>query len=335
MILGFLLFTSSIVMISEFDLEPPLHRTRDIRWKNQTTLLLAATFEGVRQFRVDSETPTFSPPLYPSCIRLLAWRIGWSGTNLVVGAPIREITWKPPSLGVCGKWNDTLELNWISDLDVFQDQLLWIGADLKDNLLCPEGALAWRTDLNTGLEMKTPVHFSRDGAGSPSMNNCGIFETGLVRFLENGWFVVVPGVEPGIYLYTDTGRLNRSWDTDELGINSVCNLDLEASIGFSTDHIRRHVDWLNHRMVVDEILPLGEEIGLVVRRVEKGHTKWDLLVLSKDGAAQQMSIPIEDDSPLAHIKGDAYGNRVALVIYSFSSSSEMKSRLVVMEVNGE
>jgi len=86
-----------------------------------------------------------------------------------------------------------------------------------------DGAIAWLGGLSEGAAGLKPIYFSVAGRGAQPMAECAVLELGAVRFLSDGSFLVVPGVEPGIYWYDAAGDLVRTWESEALGLGGLCS----------------------------------------------------------------------------------------------------------------
>jgi hypothetical protein len=66
--------------------------------------------------------------------------------------------------------------------------------------------------------------------------------------------------------------------------------------------------WLNQFQIIDEVLPLREGPGLVVRhRPESGRVRWSIALLSDDGGVNKwIVVPFEGRSIFARLSGDVW-----------------------------
>jgi hypothetical protein len=136
------------------------------------------------------------------------------------------------------------------------------------------------------------------------MSRCSAFPLGAVRFLPTGSLVVVPGVQPGVNLYDKSGQLVRTWESSSVGIDADCGGLTDRQGWYFDGHALERQAWLNKRRIVSTVLPFPQGPGLVVRRVEKGRTRWDLKLLRLDGAVQNFEIPIEGSNEIFNLVGD-------------------------------
>jgi len=224
------------------------------------------------------------------------------------------------------------------DIDVAGDRLLVLGTRMDYNApsghqFAPDGTIAWIGSLDKDLSDLRPVLADARGAGAPDYSACSTFGMGAVRFLGAGSFIVVPGVQPGAYLYDARARLVRTWDTVGLGLDSDCASLTEEQIGTMAVDFTARAAWLNRRRTLEEVLPLPEGPGLVVRRVVEGRVRWRLEVLGNSGVVGSYEIPIVPDSLRTHLRGDVRNGKIAFLVVSHSESvsdhRHPPSRLVI------
>jgi hypothetical protein len=201
-------------------------------------------------------------------------------------------------------------------IDARENQLLLLGTRRNDaGTYAPEGAIAWIGSLDKGLLDLKPVLLADSGPGAREMVACAAVPLGAVRFLADGSYFIVPGIQPGVRLYDPKGALVRTWDTGTLGIDTDCaSVSAEQTQLLNVDYPVR-VGWLNQRRIVDTAIALPDGAGVVVRRNEKGKTEWNLIVLSRDGATRSYRIPIEPHGEYFHLRGDYRAGRIAFLLY--------------------
>jgi hypothetical protein len=70
---------------------------------------------------------------------------------------------------------------------------------------------------------------------------------------------------------------------------------------------------LNGHRVVDEVLPLPDGPGLIVRQVRDGKVSWELDVLRPQGI-ERYEIPVPDASVDQRVSGDVRNGRIVLLV---------------------
>ncbi len=330
--------TPRIVSTVDVPLPRELSRAQDIRFEEDGALLISSGAAGVRRLQWENGGDVAVTPLGPradDCLSVYSSRLGYGGGTIAVAAPFHELAWTNLERAQeCGSAHDAGEFNFIGDLDTNGRQLLLIGARREhgSDLLCPDGAIAWLFDLSAGLRRKQTVFTLEPGA--VAMNSCGMFEVSVVRFLAGGRFVVVPGVVDGVHLYRGDGSLVRSWDAKTLGFDAACELTAREVELYSSDFEFRHLAWINARRIVDDVVPIGDDFGLVIREVTRAGPSWKLVIVPREGGRPH-SLPLAlgpGEDLLAHVRADTLGNQIALLVLQYARGSTVLPRLVVKEM---
>jgi len=288
-----------------------------LRYEDDHTLVLACFKLGTLELPIAGEnrTPRLLVPTSGPHSVFLSFYVGLSQQFLAVAAPVYQIAWM--SRAAPERFGE-MAVDSPVNIDVWQDRLLLIGYRKgPDGKRLTDGAMAWLGSLNDGLKDLKPVLFSLKGPGKNPFGLWNVVEAGKVRFLADGSFVIVPGVEPGIYLYGPDGHLTRTWDSEALGIDVASDDSTEHSNLIAADMAARAA-FVNARRLVDEILPLPQGPALVVRRVEGLSVHWTLKVLRPDGHVEEVNLPIEEGSPYWHVAGDVRGNRIMILLWEFA-----------------
>lgn len=203
----------------------------------------------------------------------------------------------------------------VVDMDLSGNRALLLGGRRgPGGQWCPDGAIAWTATLGETLEPLEPVFFSSVERAATTMGRCGIFKLGAVRFLPSGGFVVIPGVEGGVHLYGTDGMLRFVWTAEEVGFHSGCPLDEREQLELGMDPQGR-AEWLNQRSVVEEVLPLGDAFGVVIRHPVQQRVHWELIRLEKDGSMDRLQLPFTSEQPFTRLRGDARGEDLVFLLY--------------------
>lgn len=305
--------------------EEPLSAAIEVRWASPDALWLGLGRKGVLKVRPGenglavAETPAIRGCDGSGCFAF-STRLANSSRFLLVGSPIHGYKWLDRRNGVLQQPPASAVVPHVVDLDLYSGRALILGSRWGDeeeggrSSFSPDGAIAWEVDLGVDRPHLRPVFHSSSGPGAETMNNCGIFELGGVRYLDDGGYVLVPGSEPGVYHYGADGKLLRTWDSEALGIDADCRMTVEKRDRWSASIYLRNVEWMNRRRIVDEVLALPGGAGVVVREVVGGETHWSLLLLQKNGAVRNIPLPLSSPSPFARLSGDAHADRLAFVV---------------------
>lgn len=318
-------------ILSDRVLPPALVKAEDVRWASDTSVYLALMTDGTVEVPIIQDK-TEPREMIPGKARAGFWfnsKLAVSAEYLVVAGPMFGLTWR--TLTQPSRREEYFDC--ISDVDVQGDRLLVMGArrDEKGDF-APDGAIAWMGSLSKQLADLRPILYDSAGAHAPHLDACSTFGMGAVRFLADGSFLIVPGVQPGAHLYDSRERLVRTWDTVALGLDSDCaSLSRPEFERLGVD-IEQRVAWLNRRHTLDDILPLPSGPGLIVRRASGDRTGWSLVVLGK--TVETVTIPFSIPSRDGHLKADIRGNKVVFLMYDHGKHRPViePPRLVVAEV---
>jgi hypothetical protein len=216
----------------------------------------------------------------------------------------------------------------ISDLDLDGDRVLLAGSRRSADGRGPDGNVAWLGSLTGGersLAAILPAHSSK------ALLNCVVFSLGAVRFLHDGSFIVVPGLEPGIYLFSKEGKVQRVWATDGLRLDVPCDFSEEQRQFYNVNYLARE-QWRNRQRIVEDILETPFGPAVIARSVKANQTHWDLLFLDPSGSISEQPLPITSPSPWAHMAAATRDGRAVLLIGDrIRDASGAKPRLITLD----
>jgi hypothetical protein len=203
----------------------------------------------------------------------------------------------------------------VVDVDARGDRVALLGADRGDvKGLSRDGVIAWTATFSGALRDMHPLMTGRAKPGGKDIARCSFLLNGGIRFMRDGSIVVAPGAEPGIFEYDENGKLTHTWDTAQFGMLDDCAIDDQFQREIAADFQLR-TDWLARRVILDEILPLRNGPALVLRRVENGVTRWEVVTLPRNGRPEHAFLPVTLASPRAHVRGDVRGDRLVLLLW--------------------
>ncbi|MEM7586936.1 MAG: hypothetical protein AAF560_26330 [Acidobacteriota bacterium] len=307
---------------AELTLAPELQMATDVRWAEAGSAYLAVMGVGGVALPLSSDAARWKPvtpdgrgsgEIYQTS------RIGVSSEYIAVASGIFTVGWKARAGDEKG--NDPGELDgmglfeMIEDLDVSGDRLAILGTRRGDrNLISPDGAIAWTASMPEELGDLEPVLFSLAGSGARPVDSCGGFEIGALRFLPDGHLAVAPGAEPGVYLYDPEGKLAWTWETEPLGLDLRCDFDDDQRALLSANPLARW-SWLQQFRNIDDILPLPDGPGLLIRTVTPAGARWQLTALRRDRPAQTVDLPLTSPAPTARLRADLEGDRAIFLLF--------------------
>ena len=303
----------AIKIVTETTLPTELARAADVRWAGDGAVYLAMRNQGVVEFTLGSPAAS-AKKVVPGREQLggfwYATLVGASERTLVAAAPAMIVT----TVELATKIRRDDPVDAIHALDVRENRLLLLAMRRgEQGKVGQDGAIAWLGPSDRPFDALKPVAYDATGPGIRNMMLCGGIRMGGVRFLADGRFVVVPGVQPGAQLYDREGRLLRTWDTGALADSDCGTLSVEASQALNLS-IEDRENWINRRRTIDTVLPLPEGPGLVVRSLEAGRLRWDLWVLKEKGAPSMHRLPIDAEGEHFHLRGDFRAGKMIFLL---------------------
>jgi hypothetical protein len=316
------------VLQSQAEIPEELHAAVDVRWAGDRSIYLALGGGGVAEAplvaghgEIKHLIPRHAGGLAP------IFRVAASGSYLVAAPTVFAVAWR--------RLNDETLIEeafeYVQGVDVRDRQLAILGvrADEKRNF-ATDGAIGWIGSLDKRLADLRAIAFASTGRGAKAMLNCGSYGLGAVRYLPDGSLLMIPGVQPGAELFDAGGKPVRAWDTGALGIDTDCGSLTPTQEARLAAHYDERLTWLNRRRTVDSILPLPEGAGVLIRTVDGSATQWQLKILHSDGAWSTVEVPLQGASAFAHLRGDARGDQLVLLLYEqgWGIRKVAKSRLI-------
>lgn len=308
----------------------------DVRYADRHTVVLACGKQGTLQLSTEGATATPVLLIGTSGAESVwdSYFLGLSHQFIVTAGPAFQVAWV--SRGPSPHWGQ-MEIDSPESVDVWKDRLLLVGFRKgEDGQGLPDGSIAWVGSLSKGLaDLKPVAYASKTGSANP-MGLWAPIQAGKGRFLADGSFLIVPGVEPGVFLYRPDGRLSRTWDSARLGIDLCCNASPSYRRILASSMAVR-ANFVNAQHWVDEILPLPQGPALLIRRVENNEVRWAVKILHADGTITDAGdLPLATGSPNWHIRGDVLGNRIVVLLRDFPAKNLdtfAHPRLVQLEVS--
>src|SRR5947209_2141484 len=261
----------------------------DVRWASDDSVYVSWDHDGVAEVGLDGARRRVLVPGLTAFGGLSHFtHLAVSPSALTVASMLHSLAWRP--LKATPKGEVLFQRQQVAiteDLDLSGDRVLLLGLakhQSGERTIAPDGAVAWVGTLSARLEDLKPVLYDLGGPGAPNYYNCRAHPIGAVRFLADGSFVVAPGFQDGVHLYNAGARRVRSWTNEQAG------LDTHLDCPKITDEQRQFVNdagwphFLNSHHVVDDILPLPQGPGLLIRSWgADGQVHWTLKVLQAGG----------------------------------------------------
>jgi hypothetical protein len=305
----------ALTVVSETPLGATPSPATNVRFASPTSIYLSRLYDGVTLTGLTG-TPVAERQVMAGskATGMLSFeRLAASADYLVASSPYNTLAFRPVA-GAPGNAYPLrrLTVGIIEALDLKGDDLLVLGIPERFGPVAPTGALVWIGSVSR-VYAKTakPVLIGVRGSGARHLDNCSGLALGAVRFLGDGSYLVVPGVEPGAILYGPKGNVLRRWTSQEIGIDTDCT-NLPDKQGDDFHKVKgERFRFLNAHRVVDAILPLAAGPGVVVRSVAAGRVHWSLSLL---GAGGVLSVELPFTGALdERLRGDAAGNRIVFL----------------------
>lgn len=316
-------------IVDEVVLPQNLRWASDVRWETKEKLFLAAGKEGVVTM---DRTSQHSAALIPGgggdgCL-WFAHRVGVSNELLVGAAPFFSVVFEQRDRERPSRNRSYAA---ILDLDVSNSSALILGAVRDDaGRWAPDGAMAW---LDDGKADARPVHYLSGDVDKDAVSRCGIVDVGACKIMSDSSFVIVPGVDSGVFWYAADGKLKRAWQSAKLGIAGECKLDDEEKTAFA-QKLEPRINYWNSHVLVEDVIEIGTSPALLIRKRDQKSTLWEILFLGSDGVARRLKLPIRSPSGLTRARADVRGNDLVILLHESGQMDvppDFEPRLIFLE----
>ena len=236
----------------------------DLRWLDEDRLLLGVEGAGVYSWRIGTD----EGQLEASLAGAGGYHRGFESYSRVGGSSSGSVAFAGGLFGVYLKSEgeiDTLKaIEIVGDVDRRGDRTAVVGLSRNDGGGW-EDHIAWV--FKDGRSEPWRLLPTRDGG--ETIGQCWHAAVSLIRFVSDERIVVVPGLEPGVFLYDRSGQLLESLDAGTFAVDGGCGLEKEKRSLLGRAAFR--IGWLAGRRVIDELLADGAgNIYFFVRHVPEG-----------------------------------------------------------------
>jgi hypothetical protein len=274
----------AVRILAEYPVPAEPSSAWDIRWASDNSVYLMRIAHGVSEVVLDAALTQRRQPVPDLETLNLVKRydiLAASERYLAFASPSFELAWRP----VGGKRGGNVEFKEkqvpvVAGIDLHGDRLLLLGwMDGKH-----EQAVVWTGTLGTGLGDLRPVLFDSEPRET-ILAPCIHLRVGGVSYLDDGSFVAVPVLPEGAFLFDPSGKLVRTWTHEQTGLFTDCSkLSREEYVGIVQSR-EKTIRWFNRHRVIDEILPLPQGPGLVLRSLGKdGKVYWTFRCSDRAGS---------------------------------------------------
>ncbi len=228
------------------ELPPEVASASDVRWLSHDELLFAQTRQGVYSWRVGEERAQLRATLAGTTFS----RTGPPDYSRIAGTDPRDFVFADFVSGLYRRTEARVErlmpLEVVGDLDQHAATTVAVGLLRRPGGKWAEYS-AWLIEDGGQPSGLLPT---RDGG--KGMSQCLEAELPTARFISPNRILVVPGAEPGVFVYTPEGVLKRSLDASLFSADDGCELEPEQRHLLADDGYR--TAWLSRRRVIDEVV---------------------------------------------------------------------------------
>ncbi len=296
-----------------------------VRWASGSSVYLTRLADGVFEVPLEGKlTPTrvLVPDQQTMHMRFASFsKLAASSDYVAASASLADFIFRPVRTQPGGIFRLTkLRVGIAYAFDISGDRLLFLGDLVPNTEEQDSRAVVWIGPLTAHprQDLKPILSDAASAAATtpstPSLINCAELQLGAARFLPDGSFLVVPGFQPGIHLYSPNAELLHTWQNDAVG------LDAPDCAGMSPKDEERYrlsflarFEFINQHRVLDDILPLPQGPGLLIRYLADGKVHWVLKVLQPDGTTLTYSLPFTGTVSSDRLRGDVRGDRIVLL----------------------
>jgi len=257
-----------------------------IRFASDETVFLTLGHHGLAEVTLDGKLTVRRKPIPDRETLGVAFRnfdhLAVSPDYLAVSSLTADLGFRPRATSEAGTYKFTKLRVWsVYAMDLRGDRLLLLGDPTPralEHQHASRGEIAWIGPLSDHPQ-RDMKPFLYDVAGPPppsrsigwSLANCMLLGLGAARFLPDGSYLVVPGFQEGAFLYSPDGTLRHTWKNDDVGLDApdCASLSARQEEQFASSY-RARFDFLNQHRVLEEILPLAQGPGLLIRSVSGG-----------------------------------------------------------------
>lgn len=252
----------TLTELTALELPPEVASAGDVRWSSHSELLLGQTGQGVYSWRVGEERAQLRATLAGTTFLPMGTpdysRIGGTDPGDFVFADFVSGLYRHTETRV----ERLMPLELVGDLDHHAATTVAVGLLRRPGGDWGEYS-AWLIEDGGQQSGLLPT---RDGG--LGISRCMQAELPTVRFISPNRILVVPGAEPGIFVYTREGVLKRSLEASLFSADDGCEIEPEQRHLLDDDGYR--TAWLSRRRVIDEVVADDNgNVFLFVRHVPK------------------------------------------------------------------
>ena len=331
----------SIQIVSELQIPVAPTPAQNVRWASDHSIYLTRGHDGVAEVALDgnlTQVRQVIPDRKTLGLRFASFeRLAVSPDFLAVSSLASDFAFRPLAASPDGKFKITkLRLGAAYGFDLQGDRLLLLGDPRPGTEGPANGEVAWIGPLtdHPSRDLK-PFLYDLAGPMAPGLANCLTLELGAARFQPDGSYLVVPGFQEGVHLFSASGQPLHTWKNAAVGLDApdCAGISPRQESELRASYSARF-DFLNRHRVLEDILRLPQGPGLLIREVEAGKVRWTVSLLQGDQIATYQ-VPITGDLPYDRLRGDVRGHQAVFlrVWHGFDRVDQFRpSHLYVAEI---
>ena len=329
----------SLERLRALELPEEIARAQDVRWLADGELLLGRGVGGIYSWRIGEAGAKLAAALDVDDVRRLFSETARSGIMRSLGFADYSLLGgaTPGGIAFAG-FAHGLFLQDESGIRLLKDIALVYDVDRRGDLTAALGLAQLSEDRDGGAAWEGHIAWLfGDGGGEArgllpsrdqgqSMRRCFGAQLSVIRFISKNRVLVVPGVEPGVFVFDRSGALLESLDTKTFFADEGCEVPSEALLAEKPYRLA----WLSRRRVIDEVV--SDEAGNVyffVRYVPgrngereestpqgDGSVCWDLVHAHMDDldAVTRVVCAVESGLGDTRLRADLLGQRAAILL---------------------
>jgi len=255
--------------VATLDLPEEASTANDVRWHEDDALLLGVGGHGVYTWRVGAEHVELVATLAGSSRATY----GLQNYSRVGGASSGSVAFSSSAYGVY-RWDDSgirslKDIEMVGDLDRRHGMTVAVGlsrnldgsSDPDDRAQIWEDRLAWLIFDDGTVRGLLPRR------AAETSESVLVSSLGVARVLSQRQVLVVPGLEPDVFVYDRTGRLEGVFETETFFADSPWQIGPDLKYLLAE---RAYFEaWLSRHRVIDEVVAdAAGNVYFFVRRVQ-------------------------------------------------------------------
>ena len=250
--------------LEQLDLPDEIARASDVRWLEDGELVLGVIGRGLYSWRVGNEAGELRVALEEPEAEVLN-----VGGRAVVNSnqyarDYGRLAVSPDGMAFTDLFSgvhlatedgiDSLaDLEHVGDLDRRGSLTAAVGLVRKDSDGWAEHA-AWL--IHDGEETARGLLPTRDAGHGLEL--CSDAELSVIRFISEDRLLVIPGAEPGVFVYDREGTFHDSLDAETFFAEGGCDVEANEWGRSPLRDAYVRADWLGQRRLIDEVVADGE-----------------------------------------------------------------------------